>query len=67
MSNYDKEKLGKYLAENPLEAILDKEGEKIKIERFIAKKSYNGALLPFALYVEFDARLKNYLGIFSQE
>ena len=67
MSAYDKDKLGKYLAENPLEAIIDDEDEKINIEAYVAGKSYRDAPLPFTLYVEFDVRLKNYLGLFSQE
>ena len=33
----------------------------------MVEKSYREAPLPFTLYVEFDVRLKDYLGIFSQE
>jgi len=67
MSSYDKDKLGKYLADNPLGTIIDDEDEKIEIETYVAQKTYRDAPLPFNLYVEFDTRLKNYLGIFSQE
>ena len=67
MSEYDEVRLGRYLTENPLEALIDEEEEAIKVETYIAERSYRDAPLPFTLYVEFDTRLKNYLGIFSQE
>ena len=66
-SNYDKEKIGTYLKENPLSSILDDEDEPIKIETFIVEKTFKMAPLPFTLYLEIDSRLKDYLSMFSLE
>lgn len=67
MNSYNNERLGKYLEDNPLEGMIDDSDETIQIEAYVVEKSFKQAPLAFTLYVEFDSRLKRYLGMFSHE